>query len=208
MLPGLLANGIDPLFRQLADERQTEFKKVSTVIKSQNTRNLLKEWEKFLNDRNLEQSPDAEIAIYAYSKGIIKERLNKILKRGNKLLQGKPKDEALHRLRIDCKKLRYLLEFFSSLYSSEEINVLVKHLKTVQNLLGDFNDLSVQIDDLLNRLSELSVSRKESIVLAAAFGGLLTHFRQKQQVLKDNFKSVFEDFSDKSHLEIYFRLFF
>jgi CHAD domain-containing protein len=208
VLPKALVKGIEPLFRQLGQEREIELQKVIETIKNQNTRKLLKDWEIFLNTRNLEKSTNSDLAIFAFSKGIIKDRLNRILKRGNKLLGGKPKDEALHRLRIDCKKLRYLLEFFSSLYNPDDTSVLVKQLKSLQNLLGDYNDLTIQIEDLLNRLENVSSSENNNIKLAASFGSLLTHFQQKQKGLRKNFKTVFEGFSDKTHLEIYYQLFF
>ena len=51
--------------------------------------------------------------------------------------------ESLHRLRIDCKKLRYLLEFFSSLYPAREAAFLIKSLKSLQGVLGDIHDLAV-----------------------------------------------------------------
>lgn len=52
--------------------------------------------------------------------------------------------KALHRLRVECKKLRYLLEFFRSLYKPENLAPLVKDLKRLQDNLGTFNDLRVQ----------------------------------------------------------------
>lgn len=51
--------------------------------------------------------------------------------------------EVLHRLRIDCKKLRYLLEFFRSLYPGREAASLIKRLKSLQGVLGDLHDLAV-----------------------------------------------------------------
>ena len=51
--------------------------------------------------------------------------------------------EVLHRLRIDCKKLRYLLEFFRSLYPGREAASLLKRLKSLQGVLGDLHDLAV-----------------------------------------------------------------
>lgn len=50
---------------------------------------------------------------------------------------------VLHRLRIDCKKLRYLLEFFRSLYRGREAASLIKRLKSLQDVLGDIHDLAV-----------------------------------------------------------------
>ena len=51
--------------------------------------------------------------------------------------------EVLHRLRIDCKKLRYLIEFFRSLYPGREAASLIKRLKFLQGVLGDIHDLAV-----------------------------------------------------------------
>lgn len=51
--------------------------------------------------------------------------------------------ESLHRLRIDCKKLRYLLEFFRSLYPARKVASLIKSLKSLQGVLGDIHDLAV-----------------------------------------------------------------
>jgi CHAD domain-containing protein len=51
--------------------------------------------------------------------------------------------EALHELRKTCKKLRYLMEFFQSLYPAREIRELIQALKGLQDNLGDYNDLDV-----------------------------------------------------------------
>lgn len=51
---------------------------------------------------------------------------------------------AIHRLRIECKRLRYLLELFDSFFLEKDIPRLVAQLKGVQDCLGHFNDLAVQ----------------------------------------------------------------
>jgi CHAD domain-containing protein len=208
VLPTLLAKGIEPLFQELSLEREYELTKVIETIRDQDTKQLLREWNTFLNNPESNKNPNSNIPVNVYSRRIIKDRLDRVLKRGKKLLNSTPKDEALHRLRIDCKKLRYLLEFFSSLYDSEGIIVLVKQLKSLQNLLGEYNDYTVQIEDLQNRLNKISSSGKKEVELAAAFGGLLTYFQQAQKDLRKNFKGVFEKFSEQTHLDIYHRLFF
>ena len=90
--------------------------------------------------------------------------------------------ESLHRLRIDCKKLRYLLEFFRSLYPPREAASLIKSLKSLQGVLGDIHDLavhqemarriwadlrprpesSVGLDDLDRRLEQLQVRAQDA----------------------------------------------
>ena len=51
--------------------------------------------------------------------------------------------EALHELRKTCKKLRYLMEFFQSLYPANKISELIHALKGLQDNLGEYNDLYV-----------------------------------------------------------------
>ena len=41
-------------------------------------------------------------------------------------------DELVHELRIQCNKLRYLMEFFMNLYSGKTIKPLIKSLKGLQ----------------------------------------------------------------------------
>ena len=55
--------------------------------------------------------------------------------------------EDLHELRKVGKELRYLLEFFASLYPAEVVKPFVKTLKGLQDQLGRFQDREVQADD-------------------------------------------------------------
>ena len=50
--------------------------------------------------------------------------------------------EALHQLRIDCKKLRYAAEFFAPLYG-DLMKDFIGHLKSLQDLLGTLHDTAV-----------------------------------------------------------------
>jgi inorganic triphosphatase YgiF len=48
--------------------------------------------------------------------------------------------EERHELRKDLKKLRYPVEFFSSLFPAKRLNPFLKALKTLQAVFGDLND--------------------------------------------------------------------
>lgn len=52
-------------------------------------------------------------------------------------------DEALHRLRISLKKLRYATEFFAALYGKDETKAYLDSLRQLQDDLGHLNDLAV-----------------------------------------------------------------
>lgn len=66
--------------------------------------------------------------------------------------------EALHQLRIDCKKLRYAAEFFVPLYG-EPMKDFIDHLRSLQDLLGTLHDTAV-MRDLQKELLKGSKQRK------------------------------------------------
>ncbi|QUJ69977.1 CHAD domain-containing protein (plasmid) [Photobacterium sp. GJ3] len=69
-------------------------------------------------------------------------------------------DEHLHQLRISCKKLRYLLEYFAPMFPKKVIKDQIKQLKLLQDVLGVFNDSSVQITFLNQYLEALKPESK------------------------------------------------
>lgn len=52
-------------------------------------------------------------------------------------------DETIHALRIECKRLRYMLEFSRHLLP-KRIERFLTRLRRIQELLGEFNDASVE----------------------------------------------------------------
>lgn len=65
-------------------------------------------------------------------------------------------DEALHRLRIEGKKLRYTLEFFEPLFVPR-IRVRLRMLRQLQDQLGEIHDLA----DLCGRLDALIAAARK-----------------------------------------------
>jgi CHAD domain-containing protein len=51
--------------------------------------------------------------------------------------------EDRHRLRIDAKRLRYAVDFFSSLFGNKRVARYVEILCQIQDLLGEINDDAV-----------------------------------------------------------------
>ena len=51
--------------------------------------------------------------------------------------------EERHRTRKRAKRLRYGIEFVSSLYSEKEVQHYLKQLRPVQEALGHYNDLII-----------------------------------------------------------------
>ena len=82
-------------------------------------------------------------------------------------------DEALHKVRIHCKKLRYLIEFFSELLPEGETEQIEKQLRRLQTCLGLFNDCSVQQRALLDYWERKRKETGNHEELALSIGGLV-----------------------------------
>lgn len=86
--------------------------------------------------------------------------------------------DALHRLRISVKKLRYVIEIFSAVLKQRQVAGMLKCLAKVQDTLGAMNDIAVahiqieaalrqhrgvDVDSLRNALDTWRVPRMQSL---------------------------------------------
>ena len=208
MLPSVLRDDIDPLFDYLRNKRSKALKQVSRSFESDKYRQILQDWETFLNEpqKDAPTTSNAEISILTLAQKRIYKQYRSIVKSSNRISKNTD-DEKLHALRIECKKLRYLLEFFSSLFSRKKMNALIEQLKKLQNKLGDFNDLCVQQAYLLNISEELpSTNHKKKRVLVA-IGSLIGALDGKKRVVKKGLFKTFTDFSSPVNERLFRELF-
>jgi len=91
--------------------------------------------------------PNAHCSTLDVANQRIWRMVRRVIKEGGAINASSP-PEDLHELRKSCKKLRYLMEFFQSLYPADEIQHLIKALKFLQNQLGEYQDVHVQIASL------------------------------------------------------------
>lgn len=101
--------------------------------------------------------------------------------------------EALHRLRIECKKLRYATEFFSPLYS-ELIKDFTKHLKALQDILGILHDTAV-----LSGLQENLLKGNRSSKLKHVAVKLENKRVKESEELKKNLIERWHAFTEAEH---------
>ena len=72
---------------------------------------------------------------------LIGKRYQVVGRDGRAIVPGSPGD-SLHRLRIQCKRLRYLFEFFQPIYGNL-LKPEIKRLKKLKDVLGEFQDACV-----------------------------------------------------------------
>ena len=208
MLPPVLRDDVDPLFDHLRKKRSKALQKVINGLKSKKYEKILKNWETFLNQprQDDEAAPNAAIPIVDLACKRIYKKYRSVVKAGNLILEHN-EDEMLHVLRIHCKKLRYLMEFFSSLFPRKKINVLIEQLKKLQDNLGDFNDLCVQEEYLLNITKELPATHRRLKKTLVAIGSLVGTLDRERQMVKNAFAETFTDFASPRNKELFKELF-
>jgi CHAD domain-containing protein len=168
----------------------------------------MSQWQEYLENSILSSAlADAQKPCKEVASKAIRKRLRSILESGAQIGPQSP-DTELHCLRIQAKKLRYLLEFYRSLFPETEMDILVKSLKKLQDNLGNFNDLSVQQKMLGQYQDALALKEhKNAIKVAAALGGLITHLHEEQIDVRNKFEQTFEQFTTVENSKLFKLLF-
>jgi len=219
MLPESIRDEITPLFDYLRTQRSQALQDVISFLDTDEYAQILQEWKKFLTGviekneapRLQEIDPgddaiNASLPIIELAKKRIYSRYRRVIKDGNILLEN-PVDAQMHALRIDCKKLRYLLEFFESLFPPESVSTLVSQLKKLQDNLGEFNDLSVQQTYLLDVANHLPIRRKQTRNALVATGVLVNKLYERQQDVRNEFGKIFTEFSSPENRLLFKKVF-
>jgi triphosphatase len=103
---------------------------------------------------------DAETTLERFARQTLKKRQKQVLRHGEVLVG---EDAALlHALRIACKKMRYSVEMFGSLYPKTKTANYVAALSELQDILGNLNDIAVA-HRLLNGLD--NAARHDTLAL-------------------------------------------
>ena len=202
MLPSQLRDGIAPLFDHLRARRAAALVEMVEALASSEYRRVMADWAAFLDEplpsraaSRIGSRPVLEVA----SRRIYKQ-VRQVLKDG-RAITGESPDEMLHALRIECKKLRYLMELFSGLYEPKEINGLIKQLRTLQGNLGDFNDLSVQEAYLMRTAAEMATRRQPTPDTLMAIGALVAALDAERAVVRGAFGDTFDAFAASENRE-------
>ncbi len=208
MLPDSLRDEINPLFEFLKNKRSTVLGDVKNGLSSRESAKVFRTWENFLDEppEGSPTAPNAEIPVVKLARKRIHKRYIKILRTGAQLLE-EANGERLHALRIECKKLRYLIEFFSSLFPDKKISFLIKELKTLQDNLGDFNDLCIQQAYLRKTVDELPIADHQAKMTTLAIGSLIGNLEEQTQAVKGSFSEIFTRFASPAHRGLFHELF-
>ena len=142
--------GLQPFVDFLRERQEEEQQRGRQALESDRYDLLRADWNDFLRPSATRENGEATAAIDAdrpvLEVAVVRVGLahRRVVETGSSISNDTPTSK-FHRLRLDCKKLRYLLEFFRSLSLEGPGVRLIRSLKGLQDNLGDLNDLRVQL---------------------------------------------------------------
>ena len=204
----IVDGALDPLRHLLEQARTEEHRRVVESLCSERFRLLTDGWDEFLHTDGTDDDEPGKAGrpILDVAGKRIHKAHRRVVKRGAKLVDYTP-DTSFHRLRIDAKKLRYLLEFFASLYPGETVRLLIKELKRLQDTLGSYNDMVVQrarLAALADRLTESGETNPDTII---AMGRLADGMAERQDEHRRAFADRFASFASAENRLLYQKTF-
>lgn len=206
-LPDSIREDLNPLYDFLFAKQQKNQRELAKKLQSTKYQSTLSEWEQYLKEplckKPLEQN--AKLTIKELADRRIWKIFTRVLKEGEAITDLSP-SEALHDLRKSCKKLRYLMEFFQSLYPEQEIKYLIKSLKELQEVLGDFQDYAVQEQNLKLFSEEMMVLGTHANTFLA-MGVLVQDLDVHKWRARKDFASRFDDFKQEQNRAVFKLLF-
>jgi len=137
-------------------------------------------------------------------KQVADQRIRKMLKRvraEGRAITQESAPEALHELRKSCKKLRYLMEFFQSLYPKTQIREQIKQTKRLLDNLGRFQDTAVQAQHLCEQAGASTGSPGLPPATLLAMGALISQILSDQADARASFGEVFAEFDSAENAE-------
>ena len=208
LLPKHLHAGLDRLFGMLSGHRQAEQLKLSQYLSSKAYKQEITALSAlFARPGALAQGPDAQLPAHDYACKLIWRRYRKVCKTAASIDAQTP-DEQVHDLRIQCKKLRYLMEFFGAIFPATAFKTLLKSLKGLQDNLGRFNDYSVQQTNLQTMLQTLPEGQTESYLeVAQSIGALLAMLHGRQLKERAKIMNSFARFNSPETQQLFRELF-
>ncbi|WP_372846838.1 CHAD domain-containing protein [Pontiella sp.] len=174
MVPQTMHAGLDLMFGVLEAERREALEQVHALFRCAKYGPRMKALSGPMG-----KGPAADEPTLHYAQRLILKHYRKVVAIG-KTIDAETPDATVHELRIQCKKLRYLMEFFLPLFPDPAGKSLLKPLKGLQDVLGRFNDYSVQRHSLAEFAGQHPIRGKKGLRLAESIGALVATLYQLQ----------------------------
>lgn len=203
LVPAPLQPGLQRMFALFEAERGVVQARLARELGAKSHHKEMTALFKLFNGRRLlRHGPAADRPAQDLARQLIWKRYRQITRSGANLTEATP-DAAVHALRIHCKKLRYLLEFFAPAFPDPRFGAALRPLKRLQDSLGQFNDCSVQQDSLRAFVAGLDAAVPDRLDIAQSVGALIAALHSRQLAERSRIAAGFAGFNDDLTREIY-----
>lgn len=196
-LPTLLREDINPFHGFLERHQKIVHDLLVKQLESSRYRKLISDWHAYLTSPLPMRSSLHNALRPAYD--VVCKRIwrmyRRVISEGEAIRPGSP-PEDLHELRKSCKKLRYLMEFFLSLYPKNKTRQLINALKSLQDQLGEYQDLHVQLASLATIRAQIIAETVATERMLVAFDLILRTIDHRQEKVREMFTARFGTFAD------------
>jgi CHAD domain-containing protein len=179
---------LDPLRRHLAAQRRRALRSVRAGLESARGVQLGNTWRATLAALPANEPPGPSTA--AVSGAMAHAAYRRIVKAAAPVTPQTPAEE-LHRLRRRCKRMRYLLDGYASVYESESHREVLRSLKSLQDCLGVIQDVDVrrhQLSSLAATLTQRGTSAETVLAMGALRERTMQHDIAARQILARRLK--------------------
>jgi CHAD domain-containing protein len=185
---------LGPVLEHLREHRTRSHHELVQAMESARTQKALCGWRDALAHR-LVADYETTLANDPLS-SVVRRRLRKahniVVDNGRRIHEESPGEE-LHELRKDAKRLRYIVECFGSVLPVKPRKEFVRHLKGLQDNLGEHQDAEVHAAELRKVGRELSHERAAPDTLIA-LGQLTEQLELTKRAMRAEFKERFAGF--------------
>lgn len=207
-VPGDLQPELEPLREFLEQRRASGQAELVAQLTSSRYRTLKSRWRRYLSAElsGRPATPDAGKPILYMAQCRTWKMYKRVYHEGIAITPASPASE-LHELRKSCKKLRYLMEFFQTLYPQKTIRAAIRELKQLQDNIGDFHDFEVQIHTLEAYSKEMAGMDISTPRTYLAMGALLDNLAAGKEQTRYEFKARFAKFAEAENRKLFRALF-
>ena len=194
-------SALEPVRTHLQQQRRRAHEQLAADLRSDRAADVLGWWRWWLDEPSGragppagDDPPDADTPMADVVGDRIVRAQRRMIEAGRAIDATSPA-EAVHELRKDAKRLRYLLECFGGLYPAAPRKAFVQRLKTLQDNLGTHQDADVHATQLRGVTNELAGQLPVDSVMAA--GQLVEQLEQRRAATRAEFADRFADYDSK-----------
>lgn len=192
-------HGLDLVETRLLESRDRARENMLDGLDGARYQDFLRDFRSWLREDPLRKrpAPDALVRpldpVAPAAALLLAERIARTLDRGRRA-RKKSTDRRLHKLRIACKKTRYLVEFFRPLMADEGALPFLKAMVALQDLIGMQHDAVVAQERLRGLLSDCRKDERAGLATGFALGRLLALEEERARSLRAALPAAWKTF--------------